>query len=269
MQNEYEECYVAFIDILGFKEMLDKDDFNQIFNVFMAIKSFKTKPAIEMPAYNEIRFHIMSDSIIVYINSSVKDGFIALTDICGKIQMYLLWLDPPILVRGGIAQGTLYCKDDIIFGTGLSRAYLLENNLAVFPRIVFTEELLQSALKNAWASKIFDYNNSFYNKDEDELFFINFFDSFFYIKYLNVKSVEEVVNNDNEFFDKIINFVENKLAKETNSSIRQKYLWLKKKIYKSIDNKPEVKKHILEIQDVKKEQKNKEFEAILKGVLKK
>ena len=120
-ENKYQDCYVAFLDILGFKELLKKDDFDEIYNIFKEIKGFKPRPVFELPVYSEIKFHIMSDSIIVYVDATKTDSFISLTDVCFQIQLYLLRREKPILVRGGISRGSLFCDDDVIdeliFGT--------------------------------------------------------------------------------------------------------------------------------------------------------
>jgi hypothetical protein len=49
---------------------------------------------------------------------------------------YELFLSSGILLRGGMCIGDLYYEKDIVFGPALVKAYELETNLAVFPRIV-------------------------------------------------------------------------------------------------------------------------------------
>ena len=165
---EYKECYVAFLDILGFKKLISKSECQDIFEIFHAVLNFEPHPLIDkLNVYNDIHYTIMSDSIVVYVEAGITDAFIALTDVCSQIQMKLSRNNPPILLRGGIAKGTLYHKDHILFGTGLTKAYTLESTAAIYPRIIFTEELRKNALKNIGKLYVFDYNPMFYEKDED------------------------------------------------------------------------------------------------------
>ena len=106
--EEYKECYVAFIDILGFKNLIDKSNFEDIYDIFQSVLNFKPHPLSKnADVYNNISYTIMSDSIIIYIDAAIQDGFIALTDVCSQVQMTLSRKNPPIFVRGGIARGTL------------------------------------------------------------------------------------------------------------------------------------------------------------------
>lgn len=262
-EAKYQDCYVAFLDILGFKELLKNDDFDQIYSIFKAIKEFKPRPVVELPIYSEIKFHIMSDSIIVYVDASKTDSFISLTDVCSQIQMYLLRLEKPILVRGGIARGSLYRENDIIFGSGLSNAYMLENGLAVFPRIIFTEATLNEALTNSGYSKIWDIHKMFYLKDDDELFYIDFLSTFAYSMHFTVKQIEDGVQLNNEFYDKVDSFISQHLSTETNASVRAKYLWFKKKVYARIEQMPDVKKHFEE----KAKDKHRQEMAVMNQIL--
>lgn len=264
-EAKYQDCYVAFLDILGFKELLKKDDFDEIYSIFKEIKEFKPRPVFELPVYSEIKFHIMSDSIIVYVDATKTDSFISLTDVCFQIQLYLLRREKPILVRGGIARGNLFCEDDVVFGTGLSRAYTLENNLAIYPRIIFTGETLNGALPNSGYTRLANYRKDYYLMDDDELYYIDFLHTFMYGKHLNYKSVEEAIEVDNAFFDSIVAFTEEHLMTELNASVRTKYLWLKKKIQDTIEHMPQVKKHFEEKQKELEDKQNADMSKIIRG----
>ncbi len=264
-ENKYQDCYVAFLDILGFKELLKKDDFDQIFNIFKAIKEFKPRPIFQMPVYSEIKFHIMSDSIIVYVDATQKDSFVSLTDVCAQIQMYLLRQDTPIIVRGGISRGTLYCEDGIIFGTGLSQAYMLEEGLAVYPRVIFTESTRAQAMENSGYSKFLDHRHQFYLKDDDELFYLDYLDTFSYLGHTLVKDIGKSKQNDIAFFEKITTFVDQHLSYELNPSVRAKYLWLKKKIQSRIKQMPDIKKHFEEKEQEKQKKESAEMSRYIQG----
>lgn len=262
--KEYRECYVAFIDILGFKKLIEESCFEDVYSIFQSVLNFEPHPLLKnADVYNNICYTVMSDSIIVYIDASIVDGFIALTDVCSQIQMKLSRNNPPIFVRGGIAKGTLYHQNNILFGTGLTKAYILESTAAIYPRIIFTEELRNQALENTKKFYVFDYNSMYYKKDDDELYYINFLHIFNYIPSIAPKSVEESMRINNEYFHGLRDYVNGVLGKEIDQSIRKKYLWLKRKIKNEIECMPYVKKYFDELYNKECEEAEKRFsEAI-------
>ncbi|MBR3684137.1 MAG: hypothetical protein IKL78_04605 [Lachnospiraceae bacterium] len=263
---EYKECYVAFLDILGFKNLINKSGCEKIYQIFTTVLEFEPRPLVKnVDVYANIQHTIMSDSIVVYIDASVTDGFIALTDVCAQIQMRLLHNNPPILVRGGIAKGTLYHKDNMLFGTGLTRAYILENSAAIYPRIVFTEELRKNALENTGKLFIFDFNSMYYSKDSDEMYYVDFLRTFNYVKTIEPKTMDEAIQADNLYFHTLFEYVTEVLDKEIDTSIRNKYLWLKRKIENRIECMPQVKKYFEDLRTKEKEAAEERFGKAVVG----
>ncbi len=242
--NEYKNCYVAFLDILGFKNLLKNENCDAIKRIYDTIIDFEPHPLIKgREVYKDVNYYIMSDSIVVYINYQVEDSFMALAEVCLQIQIKLATCNPPILIRGAIEKGPLFCEGSIIYGEGLSKAYVLESTLAKYPRIIFTGETREVALQNTGKLYVFDYNQMFYKFDDDMLYYIDYLNTFDYIPSLKVKTVPEVIDFDNIHFERLFNFVEERLGTETNPSIREKYTWLRNKILLEIENKPNVKEY--------------------------
>lgn len=262
----YKECFVAFIDILGFKNIIGKYNYDDLVKIFDELSSFEPHPLVRKPElYEHIGYSIMSDSIIVYIETVYEDSFIALADVCNQIQIRLSSLNPPVMVRGGIACGNLHHKDNVLFGDALTKAYILESTLAKYPRIVFTEETHIKALKNMGRLYVFDYNKMYYNIDEDMLYYIDYMHTFCFIPSLGELDQETIIKFDNDYFDRLYKYVEDQLAILTDSSVREKYLWLRKKITNEIECKPEVKKWI----DEKKRKRQKEKDIRFKRAIEK
>ena len=251
--SKYENCYVAFLDILGFKDLLEHNNMEEIRKIFEEIREFRPNPFVELPAHDHIKFHIMSDSIIVYVDADIQDSFISLTEVCYQIQIYLLRREQPVLLRGGIAKGNLYRDKDVIFGTGLSRAYSLENALASYPRIIFTEATLNEGLENSRYTGIWDNLSMFYLMDNDDLYYIDFLYITYYFKHLYNTETNDTDLAIMNYFEKLDNFVNEHLSDELNPSIRTKYLWLKEKINATIYNTPKLRKHFEEYDNKKKE----------------
>ena len=64
---EYKECYVAFIDILGFKNYINHAECEEINEIFQSILEFNPNPLVKNDyLYGNIHITIMSDSIVVH-----------------------------------------------------------------------------------------------------------------------------------------------------------------------------------------------------------
>lgn len=226
IEKKYRDCYVAFLDILGFKNMINNLDCNKLYEVFETIiVANRTSAKIndkEVEAFQSVEYAIMSDSVVVYIDADIADALFALLSTCQTIQMALL--SDKILLRGGVARGTLFREDSIIFGKGLTQAYLLESNVASFPRIVFNHELLDDGnMRNVAVSQSI-WRSTLISRDDDELFYIN---PVTLIRSIQLFGGQERVP---EYFNCVLDSCQKELDTSYELSIRQKYQWLKSKI---------------------------------------
>lgn len=259
--QKYEKCYVVFIDILGFKEITKNYKNDEIYSIFQHILNFEPKK-FDADLYSNIGKKIMSDSIILYIDVNIKDSFYALIDVCSQMQTYLLDykhndnLKEPIFLRGGIATGSLLCDGDIIFGDGLTKAYNIENSLAIVPRIVFLKDTLQTARENVGILSFIDKTQLSYSKDKDELYYVNFLNSMQLCRQLTEEFDESKIEYINKTIDdlfcqytiNLFHYVTGKLHTELKISIRQKYLWVNEKIKAVSENFPNIKQALKNIE---------------------
>lgn len=250
--KKYDDYYVAFIDILGFKELLKTDSCESIYQIFDVLHKKTTGylnlNGVEIQAYQHIRHTILSDSVIVYIKASVEDAFAALINICAKLQISLANREEPILLRGGIAKGGLFHENDVIYGEGLSKAYLLESNLAKYPRIVFSGELLKDGLKNT--KYMFSEMEGIikpYQTDNDRLNYIDYL-------YLNLMNIDEI-----SYFEKLKTLCDTYLNREIEEKLRSKYLWLSDKIEKKIESRDNLRQHYRKKYEEEIERKTEEY----------
>ena len=138
MEIKYQEKYVAFIDVLGFSSLVETDSKEKLQNYFNVIKiAFQVFDEQK----KEIKKCIISDSIILIANDSEDDFKLLLTAI-RTLQSMLALSD--IWVRGGIAFGSVYYDQqaNIIVGKGFIKAYLLEKNHAIYPRVIIDPSIL-------------------------------------------------------------------------------------------------------------------------------
>lgn len=145
MSTGYSERIVAFIDILGFRELVRKigedDEMRKRLHYSLErMRGFKESSLRNETAQKNLEVSVFSDSIAI---SGTPDELGTVIWTALGLQANLLAMG--VLVRGGIAQGRTFHADDMLYGEGLVRAYDLESKTAVYPRIVLDSQLLEGA----------------------------------------------------------------------------------------------------------------------------
>lgn len=234
--DTYEKSIVAFLDILGFKNIVNTGTFDEVLQIFDSIitKNDAVKalhrvvdekddsPSGEaIVRYNEAledtKIHIMSDSIVIATPVMYPESLAVIVDICDVIQQLLFELENPVLLRGAIAEGDFFLNDRLLFGKGLVDAYWAQEKYAVYPRIILSNEI-------TIGKRVFLNGVSELPKDEDGYYYINSIE-----RYLGI---DEEWNKiiETEQYDKIKNLVDTNLNGYNEDRVRQKYLWIKKEL---------------------------------------
>ena len=229
-KNQYTKCYVAFLDLLGFRNKINNSSCEDILNIFKEIKNPLKKlyrgrddgKAVEVHGPESIHCKVMSDSICFYIEADIQNALLCLLDCCAIFQAKLLRFATPVLVRGAIVLDDLYAKEDVTFGRGLSQAYELEEKSAKYPRIIFTKETFDLGVKGT-QEQIQPRMKEFVFCDEDEYYCVD------YLPFLS--GIEK--NENDEYCKKVHNHINQVLSTTTDSSIREKYVYLKKYFYRT------------------------------------
>ncbi len=175
-QDDYNECYVAFLDIMGMKNLLKKDypDIRKIFNTiesaFTLYGNIGVSGTGNFISENQIRVTIMSDSVVISIKKETPHSFSKIIGFSSYIIKEMVdALETPVFIRGGISSGLLSHTNFCVFGPGLVNAYQLENEKANYMRCIID--------KSIYNTKDFvDYlnKNTSIIKDEDNFYFIDF-----------------------------------------------------------------------------------------------
>ncbi len=142
----YQDRYVAFIDILGFKEKVKHIQANtEVFELLISLPQILSGILKNLDeTYSgkiDAQGTVFSDSVVI---STVADngafqGIYAIAAAVKEVGEKLLGIGA--LLRGGLSKGPLYHKDGILFGQGLIDAYHLETGVARVPRVVVTPEV--------------------------------------------------------------------------------------------------------------------------------
>lgn len=168
LENEIKERFVAFVDVLGFSEMVNRNNIKAIEKYFTEIKTTLSEM---VKGGSTLEYMAISDSIIVFTPDNKLSSFLSLVNNIRMIQIILV--RKGFWVRGGIALGpACYVKNEnIIFGKGYIDAYNLEKE-ATFPRVIVSPKII-SHLSTG------DYNDFLYktngHKDDQNYFSHGFF----------------------------------------------------------------------------------------------
>lgn len=88
---------------------------------------------------------------------------------------YSVMLDNELLIRGALSFGNDYSDENMIFSIGLVKAYVLESEKAIYPRIIIDEELFEKIKKGLTVNGPLSLAllDSSYIKDEKGIYFLN------------------------------------------------------------------------------------------------
>ena len=223
---ETKKCVIAFVDLLGTSEAIKNDENNVNLNSMNQI----LQAAFDMSLDNhictdEVKVKAFSDNIVFAMeipNESESKPFKQvhnILEICAYFQIAAFSLG--ISTRGGITIGEFFCNDIFVWGKGLLRAYMLENKIAIYPRIVIDSNVvpLLPECDN-------DGNKHHIKKDDDGIMFLDYL-SFFseqnkgeYIKRTldNAKLIIKMLNNDERAIQKV-NWTVTYLKKELGNKL--------------------------------------------------
>lgn len=137
-QLELDYSIVAFVDILGFSNMVRSDCENQngAFRYFEILRQLNE----DTRRIGECSITQFSDSVIFALPLS-QDNYLKIIEILADYQKELLYHS--IICRGAIAYGKHYKENDFMFSQALIEAYQLESREAINPRIILSENLIE------------------------------------------------------------------------------------------------------------------------------
>lgn len=234
---KYKDSYVAFLDVLGFKNMVIQEDdvklttyFKEVKEVINELKNIESK--------KNIGNIIISDSIILTIekdNNKERNVFllrqlcIAVSKIQKKLALHDIWL------RGAISCGKTYFDmfNNQIVGPAYINAYQLEEELAIYPRVIVDNKVISDLNYDNSDDFIKGINDEGSRTEEIALYdwcknrsITNLTieqDVLFFIDYLN-----DVINNPADFTT-IYNNIKKNLY--SNTKISKKFRWVINYLY--------------------------------------
>lgn len=235
----YEERILAFIDVLGFSESIKNTIINgqevieetkKIDNLLNNIQwhlNYNKENFDQMLQNSKITSHFSDSIIISYLMTEESGIFQILLDI---LYICTTALHDNFLLRGSIVCDKIYHKENKIFGPALVKAYEIENKMAIYPRIVLDDGIVEIAKKyysiNHDAEMEVDFIKKLVSLDFDGLHYINYFDA---IESELDGGIEEMPS----YLENLRSVIK-KMEAVQNISVRAKYLWIKEKYNNTI-----------------------------------
>lgn len=174
MPATYEKRAVLYLDILGFRELLNQGREDLLLSALEIPGDLQES----YPFNGQTNMQISAFSDTVVVSEVVGDGF-------GVVRLlnyasYLWWkfLVRGVLARGGLAVGDLIHDKRLLLGPSLIEAYDLESQVAIYPRIVVSNsarDFFISGLTNAnrAAPSMIQMGLRALRKDFDGIFHVN------------------------------------------------------------------------------------------------
>lgn len=180
----YTERIVAFIDILGFKKLVESslnspEVAERIYRALQLIYGRKKdNESDDLPGMQKygVEVAVFSDSVVISYPLDYSGGlFFVLLDVI-HLQLELMCLG--ILIRGGIAIGPLYHSGQIVYGPAMNQAYHLESVRAVYPRIILDGQtvvngILRTCAQGHTVQMEAEYVDSCIRKDVDGFYYLD------------------------------------------------------------------------------------------------
>jgi hypothetical protein len=173
--SSYKDALISYVDILGFRDLIDRSansgNVEEIIDILEKFQRRMKKPFVHRDPYRSPGGLItknFSDLIVrckplgvrAAIGDFLRDELYMLT----RVQMQLAIRG--IFVRGGVAAGKIYL-DNVVFGPALVKAYELESQYAIYPRIVVHRDLAKRLKKTISSLPLLD-------RGEDGAYFIDY-----------------------------------------------------------------------------------------------
>ena len=183
-QESLKEYYIAYMDLLGYKEFFNENP-ESTMEFYEQIKSaiHETKKILKSTK-QPLKYKIFSDNIIIFLEA-VEDkendisNLLMLMLSVANIQRHFI-LEHNLFLRGSITKGTMCVNREFLFGAGLIEAVEIEENKAIYPRIVVSNKIAElisgyKGVDEVTLKKIEVLSNKIRNKvkltDGEKLFF--------------------------------------------------------------------------------------------------
>lgn len=244
----YERCIVSFLDILGFRHMVNTENAESISSKLHIFRHSAipggdeyepAKRSDEVRLNSEVRLEIISDAVVRARTIETQSNTGPLTwELLDLLHIQMECILNGFLIRGALTIGYLNfgnSLNDPTFGPALIRAYDMEQKEVIYPRIAVEESVFdllknKNAFEQAHSGEADPFNVAKFLKTDDAgLHFIDYLEA-----------------GKTEFTDGLIDYIgflrchktliEKSLSDFCLPKVKRKYNWLKNYHNQQIDN---------------------------------
>ena len=253
--EEYEDCFLAYLDIMGFKDKVKETETKprELETLIEALKintKFTQSDGKKTTSSGtlEIRSFFFSDSFLFTMKA--EDENLPHLFLIIRYLQDRLW-EHKLCLRGTVVKGNMYWPkpmENIILGPAMIEAYKLESEVAIYPRIVVSENLyryIKDKRIPAYPLSEDGELKEFIKKDKDGVYFFDILNpNILRKKGEKIITRENMIDNDTKFvksfsitwnpsevssYKNIISAVK-KIVRDgkrnQNPAVKQKYGWL-------------------------------------------
>jgi hypothetical protein len=238
MEYNYTQHLLAYLDVMGFQEILEKkperallvvEEINNLKRLLEDGEQLGFSLDVKAKGLSSRRnVSSFSDLIVIsyeYSPENLEELFETFQQLVLEVAYIILRLaEKDIYIRGAVTQGELYHQDGVITGSGLVDAYKLEG-VAGYPRVIVSHDcyrkLLHAGINTSMNLFRFGRINELLETDFDQLWSVNFLEFF-------KNELDEI-----EFqtrLNKIAELVKYRLETELKDNVRAKYGYFEKKL---------------------------------------
>ena len=160
----YEKCLVSFLDILGFKNILNSRGADEIASILSEFREFNKGIVPYIPhgvkehrLNSEMLSEIVSDAVVrVRTTETQQDEGPFSQELYDLFYLQVKCIKKGIIIRGAVQFGDMHVGVDFkgpVFGPALVDAYTMENERVVYPIIAVHEDAIENYINNKGVSK--------------------------------------------------------------------------------------------------------------------
>ena len=180
---EYEPSLVTYLDILGFRNLIEHRSAGYISRTLRLVRDAVKPDSLDAKAYS-LHYQSFSDLIVITIPLSTQANLVyrpgaLFSELLALVHAQTSLIGERILIRGALSVGFVVKSYGQLYGPALVRAYELERHTAQYPRIIIDREVLDQ-LKTNPALRRHDYRyekksiDALVTKDVDGLTFVDY-----------------------------------------------------------------------------------------------
>lgn len=225
----YQERVVCFIDILGFKNIIERtvtpngdtscDEVNNIASAFQEIEYYLEPDEYEQEESTLTVTHF-SDCVVMSFDYTENSQIFSF--LLKVLRASAALIHHGMVFRGAVVVGKVVHSENQVFGPAIVKAYELESRKAIYPRIIVDEIITDIAGKYRAShhdrNEEIEYVMRLLTKDSDGRYFVDYynaihseFDDMNAGYYQHLLKLHEIIS------DGLSNSID---------SVREKYVWM-------------------------------------------